>query len=422
MATGQVILDVAVILVAARVGAALFESFGQPGVIGEIVAGVTLGPTILGALPGDPAAELFPPEALEVLEAIGQLGLALFMFQIGWELDLQLVRRRERAAMLISIASVVVPFALGLGLATYLHPRYAADVPFWPFALFIGAALSLTAFPVLARLLAQLRMSQTPTGSLVLSAAAVDDVLGWTALAIALAVLSSGGPWDYVRIVLETAILVLFVAYFLRPLFARLAHAASPVSQGLIVPLALGTAYATDAIGIHFVFGAFLAGVAMPRPQRESAAEGTRQTILVTASLLVPIYFVGSGMAVDIPGLDPGDAGVFLLILGAACVGKFAGALAGGRIAGVRGREAVAIAVLLNTRGLIEIVLLTVGRDAGLIDDRLFTLFALMAIATTLATAPILRRAAPGLRSPAVDDDGARREAGAVRTGPVAGG
>ena len=127
-------------------------------------------------------------------------------------------------------------------------------------------------------------------------------------------------------------------------------------------------------------------------------------------------------MAVDIPGLDPGDAGVFLLILAAACLGKFAGALAGGRVAGVRGREAVAIAVLLNTRGLIEIVLLTVGRDAGLIDDRLFTLFALMAIATTLATAPILRRVAPGLRTPALDDDGARREAGAVRTGPVAGG
>ena len=192
MTSGQVILDVAVILVAARIGAALFESLGQPGVIGEIVAGITLGPTILGAFPGDPSAGLFPPEAVEVLQGIGQLGLALFMFQIGWELDLDLVRRRERAAMLISLASVVVPFTLGIGLATYLHPRYAADVPFWPFALFVGAALSLTAFPVLARLLAQLGLSQTPTGSLVLSAAAVDDILGWTALAIALAALSSG--------------------------------------------------------------------------------------------------------------------------------------------------------------------------------------------------------------------------------------
>jgi Kef-type K+ transport system membrane component KefB len=400
MAAGQVILDVAVILVAARVGAALFESLGQPGVIGEIVAGVTLGPTILGAFPGDPSSDLFPPDAVEVITGIGQLGLALFMFQIGWELDLRLVRRRERAAMLISIASVLVPFALGIGLATYLHPRYAADVPFWPFALFTGAALSLTAFPVLARLLEQLRISHTPTGSLVLSAAAVDDVLGWTALAIALAVLASGGPWDYVRIVLETAIIVLVVAFLLRPLFRRLIHTPSPVLQGLIVPLALATAYATEAIGIHFVFGAFLAGVAMPRLEPGSAAESTRHAIFAAASLLVPIYFVASGMAVDIPGLQPGDAGVFLLILGAACLGKFAGALAGGRAAGVRGREAVAIAVLMNTRGLIEIVLLTVGRDAGLIDDRLFTLFALMAIVTTLATAPILRRAAPPVRPP----------------------
>ncbi|MET0686798.1 MAG: cation:proton antiporter [Solirubrobacteraceae bacterium] len=401
MTSGQVILDVAVILVAARIGAALFESLGQPGVIGEIVAGITLGPTILGALPGDPSAGLFPPEALEVLKGIGQLGLALFMFQIGWELDLGLVRRRERAAMLISLASVVVPFTLGIGLATYLHPRYAEDVPFWPFALFVGAALSLTAFPVLARLLAQLGLSQTPTGSLVLSAAAVDDILGWTALAIALAALSSGGPWDYARIVVETAILVAVVVVLLRPLFARLTHSTSPLQQGLVVPLVLGTAYATEAIGIHFVFGAFLAGAVMPRIEQEAAARNTRQAIVAAAALLVPVYFVNSGMAVDIPGLEAGDAGVFLLILGAACVGKFAGAFAGGRAAGVRGREAVAIGVLMNTRGLIEIVLLTVGRDAGLIDDRLFTLFALMAIVTTLATAPILRRTALPAASPA---------------------
>ena len=408
MSTGQVILDVAVILVAARIGGAVFEAIGQPGVIGEIVAGVTLGPTILGAFPGDPAADLFPPEAVEVLTAIGQLGLALFMFQIGWELDLQLVRRRERAALLISLASVLVPFALGIGLAFYLHPRYAEDVPYWPFALFIGAALSLTAFPVLARLLAQLGLSRTPTGSLVLSAAAVDDVLGWTALAIALAVLSSGGPWDYVRIVLETAVLVVFVVVALRPLLARLTSSPSPLQQGLVVPLMLGTAYATEAIGIHFVFGAFLAGAAMPRGRPGADAQGAvRQGILAAAALLVPIYFVGSGMAVDIPGLEAGDAGVFLLILAAACVGKFTGALAGGWAAGVRGREAVAIAVLMNTRGLIEIVLLTVGRDAGLIDDRLFTMFALMAIVTTIATAPLLRRTAPPGR--AASDEGAYR-------------
>ena len=405
MTSGQVILDVAVILVAARIGAALFESFGQPGVIGEIVAGIALGPTILGAFPGDPSAGLFPPEAVDVLQGIGQLGLALFMFQIGWELDLDLVRRRERAAMLISLASVVVPFALGIGLATYLHPRYAEDVPFWPFALFVGAALSLTAFPVLARLLAQLRLSHTPTGSLVLSAAAVDDILGWTALAIALAALASGSPWDYARIVIETALLVAVVVVLLRPLLARLCRSPSPVQQGLVVPLVLGAAYATEAIGIHFVFGAFLAGVVMPRIERESAARHTRQAIVAAAALLVPIYFVNSGMAVDIPGLEAGDAGVFLLILGAACVGKFTGALAGGMAAGVRGREAVAIGVLMNTRGLIEIVLLTVGRDAGLIDDRLFTLFALMAIVTTLATAPILRRTALPAASPDEEAD-----------------
>jgi K+:H+ antiporter len=405
MTAGRILLDIAVILVAARAGAALFERFGQPGVIGEIVAGVALGPTLLGAFPDDPSAALFPADAMEVLKAIGQLGLALFMFQVGWELDLGVVRRRERAALFISLASVVVPFGLGLALAAYLHPRYADDVPFWPFALFIGAALSLTAFPVLARLLAQLRLSRTPTGGLVISAAAIDDVLGWSALAVALAVLASGDAWDYVRIVLETAALVAIVWLVLRPLFRRLVAGDSPVGHALVLPLMLGVAYATEAIGIHAVFGAFLAGAAMPRIEPGSDAARARDGIFAAAALLVPIYFVVSGMGVDIPGLDASDAAVFVLILAAACVGKFSGAFAGGRAAGVPAREAVAIAVLMNTRGLIEIVLLTVGRDAGLIDDRLFTLFSLMAIATTLATAPILRRTAPAAWAP-LDDQG----------------
>jgi Kef-type K+ transport system membrane component KefB len=394
MTTARVLLDVAVILVAAWAGGRLFERIGQPAVIGEIAAGVALGPTLLGALPGDPSESLFPADARAVLTLIGQLGLALFMFAVGWDLNLKVVRRREGAAVSVSVLSILLPFALGLGLAAYLHPEHGTvggePVPFGPFALFIGAALAMTAFPVLARILNEMRLSDTPLGALVLTAAAIDDVIGWTILAVALAALEASSAWEYVRMVVECAAFVTVVLYVVRPLLRRV------TTPALVLPIALAGAYVTDAIGIHAVFGAFLVGVAMPRPQDGEA----RRTLAPVVGVLAPIYFVMSGMAVDIPGLRAADLAAFVLILVAACAGKFFGAYAGARMARIPRRDAAAVGVLMNTRGLIEIVLLTVGRDQGLIDDRLFTLFALMAIATTLLTSPALRRLRrPGIRS-----------------------
>jgi Kef-type K+ transport system membrane component KefB len=400
--TGRILLDVAVILLAARAGGMLFERAGQPGVIGEIAAGVALGPTLLGALPGDPSSALFPGEANEVLRLIGQLGLVLFMFTVGWELDLTLVRRRERAAATVSIASVLLPFALGMALAVHLHPAHdsiaGAPVPFWPFALFVGASLSLTAFPVLARILRETGLAGTELGALVLSAAAVDDILGWSALAFALAALASGGPWDYAQIVLETALFAGLVVFVARPLLRALLRSASPAREALVIPFALAGAYVTDAIGIHAVFGAFLSGAAMPRPGPGVALTELRRLLAGAVGLLAPIYFVTSGMAIDIPGLRKADIGDLGLILAAACAGKFFGAFGGARLARVNVRDAAAIGVLMNTRGVIEIVLLTVGRERGLIDDRLFALLALMAILTTLLTSPLLRAIDPAAR------------------------
>jgi Kef-type K+ transport system membrane component KefB len=388
--TGRILLDVAVILLAARAAGLLFERVGQPAVIGEIAAGIALGPTLLGALPGDPSSALFPGDARSVLELVGDLGLALFMFTVGWDLDLKLVRSRERAAALISVASIVVPFALGIALAAYLHPEHGTvdgqEVPFVPFAIFVGAALSITAFPVLARILQQFGLIGTPMGALVLSAAALDDVVGWTLLAGALAVLASAGAAGYLLIVLETAAFVAAVVLLVRPALRRLVRVGWPGTELLIVAAALGGAYVTDAIGIHSVFGAFAVGAAMPRGEPE-----LRRGLWPAVALLLPVYFVTSGMAVDVPGLQAGDLGALVLIMAAACAGKFLGAFAGARAAGVEAREATAIGILMNTRGLIEIVLLTVGRDRGLIDDRMFTLFALMALATTLLTSPLLR-------------------------------
>lgn len=379
--TGRILLDVAVVLIAARVGGLLFERVGQPGVIGEIAAGVALGPTLLGALPGDPSSSLFPAEASTVLRLLGQLGLVLFMFTLGWDLDLGLVRRRSGTAVMVSVASVVLPFGLGLALAVHLHSAHGSvagvSVPFWPFALFVGASLSMTAFPVLARILQETKLAGTELGALVLSAAAVDDFIGWIALAVALVALASGGVWEYARILVETALFVGVLVLVVRPLLRRLQRRPTPTStlEALVVPLALAGAYATETIGIHAVFGAFLIGTAMPRAAADGVLADVRRRLTAVIALLVPIYFVTSGMTVDIPGLHSGDLADFVLILAAACAGKFLGAFGGARLARVNVRDSACIGVLMNTRGILEIVLLTVGRDQGIIDDRLFTLW-----------------------------------------------
>jgi Kef-type K+ transport system membrane component KefB len=400
--TGRILLDVAVILLAARAGGLLFARAGQPAVIGEIAAGVALGPTLLGALPGDPSSDLFPPGTVDVLRLIGQLGLVLFMFGVGWDLDLQLVRRREGAALTVSVGSTLLPFALGLGLAVYLHPDHdtvaGEAVPFWPFALFVGASLALTAFPVLARILRESGLAATPLGALTLAAA--DDEIGWSVVAVALAALASSGPWDYVRIALESALFVVVAVVVVRPLLHTLLRDPSPAREAVVLPAALAGAYVTEAIGIHAVFGAFLIGTVMPRRADVPALERLGRQLSGAVAVLAPIYFVLSGLLIDIPALRANDLAAFAVIMAAACAGKVLGAYGGARAAGIARRDSVALGVLMNTRGLIEIVLLTVGRDARLIDDRLFTLLALMAIATTLLTSPVLRRIGPRMRDP----------------------
>jgi Kef-type K+ transport system membrane component KefB len=398
-ATGRLLLDVAVVLLAARAGGMLFGRLGQPPVIGELAAGVALGPTVLGAFPGDPSSSLFPAGAQQVLILIGQLGLVLFMFTVGWDLDLKLIGRRRGAAAAVSITSITVPFALGLALAPHLHAAHQSvagtSVPFWPFALFVGAALALTAFPVLARILQETDLSRTQLGGLVLSAAAVDDLVGWSVLAIALGVLASSTAWDYVRILGESVLFIVLTVAVVRPLLKYLLLSASPVREVIPIPAAFVGGYATDAIGIHAVFGAFLIGAAMPRHAHDEGLTALRQSLAPVVALLAPIYFVTAGMTVDIPALRSSDLGDAALILAVACAGKFLGAFAGARVAGIAVRDCAAVGILMNTRGVVTIVLLTVGKDEGLIDDRLYTQLALMAIVTTLMTTPILRRIKP---------------------------
>ena len=410
-ATARLFLDLALILVLARVAGALFARLRQPPVIGEIIVGILLGPTLLGALPGDPSAALFGPQVRGALQIVGQVALALFMFTVGWSLDTSALRRHERTAAAISLTSALVPFALGIAVAVPLHRAHGAGVDFLPFALFIGASMSITAFPVLARILVDRDMAHGRLGALVLTAAAVDDVLGWLLVVVVLAVLASAGAWEGVRVAVELALFVIALLAVVRPALARalgrrqaLIGADRGATAALLVAGTLACAGVTELIGIHFVIGAFAFGLVVPRRLPGAAAlEGARGTIVAVAALLLPAYFVLPGLNVDVTSLTAGDVGELAVIFTLACLGKIGGAVAAARARRVGWHDALAIGALMNTRGLLELVILTIGFEHGVLDRRLFTIMVLMAIATTLLTGPLLSLIQRVARAPEAD-------------------
>ncbi|MFN2496566.1 MAG: cation:proton antiporter [Pseudonocardiaceae bacterium] len=396
-----IFLDIAVVIVAARLMGAAFRRIGQPAVLGEIVAGVLLGPSLLGAFPGDPDLALFPMDARPYLIVIAQLGLVLFMFVVGLEVDLSLVRGRERVALAVSLSSVLLPFGLGLALTTVLYSRHAVvdgrQIEYSALALFLGVAMSITAFPVLARILSERGMHRTPVGVLSLACAAVDDVIAWSLLVVVVAV-SVGGSLGGVGVLLLAttafaALLFLVVRPLLASLVTRYERAGRLTPDVLAVVLAgvLFSAYATEMIGVHAIFGAFMFGVVMPR---RGAAALTRDILQqleqVAVLLLLPVFFVVTGLQVDVTGLGSDGLWQLGLILLAAVAGKFLGAYGAARAQRVPRRQAGALGVLMNTRGLTELVILTVGHQLGVIDDRLFTMLVVMALVTTAMTGPLL--------------------------------
>ena len=398
--TGTVLLDVAVILLVAYAMGRLSARVGQPPVIGQIVGGILLGPTLLGAMPGNLSAALFPAAVVSQLHVIGQLGLSVFMFTVGWDLDLTKVRRHAHAAGVISAASITLPFALGLALAAALYPEHRGPDPsvdYWAFALFIAASLSITAFPVLARILTETGLADTLQGVTTLAAAAVDDVVGWTTLAMILAFVASGGVWGYTQVLGETMVFAWAMIRLVRPGLHRLIRrpAVEALGPKVTVPVVLAgivaSSYVTEAIGIHAVFGAFLFGAVMPRWDGVGALAALRRALRPVIVALLPVYFVVSGLAVDLTQLTSTDMWYLGLILMIAVLGKFGGAFAAARLEGFGSHDAAAVGVLMNTRGLIEIVLLTIGLDRGIIDQQVFSLLVLMALMTTVAAPPALR-------------------------------
>jgi Kef-type K+ transport system membrane component KefB len=391
------VAQVLVILAVTRACGLLAGRVGQPQVVGEMLAGILLGPSLLGALAPGPAAALFPPSSLGTLSALSQIGMVLFMFLVGLELDTASLREQGQAAILTSHVSIVFPFALGATLALALYGRFAPHgIPFFVFALFLGAAMSVTAFPVLARILAERGLLRTPLGTLAISAAAVDDVTAWMMLAAIVATVRSSSSTAAAWV--PPVGLVLFVAgmYLVRKALRRGVAAAferGGLGRGLmgaLVVLALAGAWITDAIGVHALFGAFVVGLALAHERRVAQAARERMEDLLVVVLL-PLYFAFTGLRTRLELLMEGRAwGWAAAILAVAVAGKLGGSALAAWLSGVPRRDALALGALMNTRGLMELVILNVGLDLGVLSPALYAMMVLMAVTTTVMTQPLL--------------------------------
>jgi Kef-type K+ transport system membrane component KefB len=398
MAHSPLLLQLIVILGCARILGLLLRFFGQPMVIGEMLAGLILGPVVFGAVAPALHAAIFQRSSLPELDAISQLGLVLFMFIVGAELRLPAGAKAQIvAAVWIGVLSVVFPMALGFAVAVPLHPLLAPPgVTFWPFALFMAAAMSITAFPVMARILKDRGETQTRIGRLSLTGAAVADVFSWVMLAVVVVLAGSASDWSRIaRMVGGLAALCALLFGVLRPmlswLLARFARDGRPAGA-LLAALLIGTfasSYTTAWLGVHPVFGAFLFGACLPRDDRllHFLIERIEH---VAVLVLMPVFFALAGLNTSPDAFAGAGLGNLLLIVLVAIVGKIIGGSLGARIAGEPWRPALAIGSLMNARGLMELIVMKVGLDAGLIGRPLFTMLLVMAIVTTVMTGPLL--------------------------------
>jgi len=394
------LLQIILILSTARIVGRLFRRFHQPQVMGEMMAGILLGPSLLGWLAPGIFSIVFPSQSLDFINALSQVGLVIFMFQVGLELDPRVLRRLGYRVVAISNASIVVPFVLGVLLAAFLKPVLSKPgVTSLAFTLFFGAAMSITAFPVLARILSDHRLLHTRLGTLAITCAAVDDISGWCILAALLITVKAAGSITAIWLALALTLLYLAVMIFImRPLVRRFQNdldRQDTISQdrlAVILIIALSSSLTTQWLGIHPLFGAFVAGAIMPKH------EGFNRALIgrlydSAVVLLLPMFFVYTGLRTKLGLLDQGwmwaVCGIIILV---AIAGKFGGSTISARMAGIPWREAGALGILMNTRGLMELVLLNIGLEIGVISQTVFTMLVIMAIVTTLMTAPILDR------------------------------
>jgi Kef-type K+ transport system membrane component KefB len=392
----HILLILVVVIVTGRAIGSLFLVFQQPPVIGEVIAGILLGPSFLGRIAPEVSTYLLPPSVAPLLGVIAQLGIIFYMFKVGLELNLELLQKRAHAMVAISHASIIVPFLLGTLLALYLYPRLSSsDVPFTNFALFLGVAMSITAFPVLARILTDRQMSKTGIGVIALMCAATDDATAWCLLALVVGVTQA-------RVGGALLVTVLTLAYLgsmlvvVQPLVKRYMSSSGkrPLPQGLVAlafTALLLSALTTECIGIHAIFGAFLLGAVIPHDSA-LARDLTAKLEDLVAIVLLPAFFAFTGMRTQV-GLVTGVeqwviCGVIILV---ATIGKFGGSLAAARLTGLSWRHAATLGLLMNTRGLVELIVLNIGLDLHILSPALFAMMVIMALVTTFATTPLLQ-------------------------------
>jgi Kef-type K+ transport system membrane component KefB len=391
------VLQIIAIIIVARIFGYFFRKIGQPSVIGEILAGIVLGPSVVGMYFPEFSAFLFPVSSLANLQFLSQIGLILFMFVVGMELDLNVLRNKAADAIVISHASIIFPFSLGVGLSYFVYTRFApADVHFLSFALFMGIAMSITAFPVLARIVQERGLTKTRLGAIVITCAAADDVTAWCLLAMVIAVVKAGSAYSaFFTIVMALAYVIIMlklVQPFLKRYGAKHSDKESlskPVVAVFFITMLL-SAYATEIIGIHALFGAFMAGVIMPANVhfRSLFIEKLEDVSLV---LLLPLFFVFTGLRTQIGLLnEPYLWKICALIILVAVVGKFLGSALAARFTGQNWRDSLSIGALMNARGLMELVVLNIGYDLGVLSPEIFAMLVLMALATTFMTGPAL--------------------------------
>jgi Kef-type K+ transport system membrane component KefB len=394
---GVLLMQLIVIILAARTIGAVFLRIGQPAVTGEMLAGILLGPSLLGLVLPQAQAFLFPAASLGALSLLSQIGVLLFMFVVGIEVDLQHLRKKAQAAVLVSHASIIVPFFLGAAVSLLIYQSLApATITFSAFALFMGIAMSITAFPVLARILEERRLTRTPLGVIAIACAAVDDITAWCMLAVVVAMVKADGLAAASLTIALALVFIFAMLLVVRPQAARLLRVEGfdeTHSKGLVAGVLIfvfASALLTEAIGIHALFGAFLAGVVMPS---NSKLRGFLRERLETFSavFLLPLFFAFTGLRTQIGLLD--DWPSWLLCAGliaVAIAGKLGGSMLAARWTGMGWKDSFSIGVLMNTRGLVELIVLNIGYDLGILSPRIFTMMVLMALVTTFMTGPIL--------------------------------
>lgn len=391
------LLQIIVIIAFARLFGFIFTKIGQPAVIGEIVAGLVLGPSVIGLFFPEINQFLFPPASLSTLQFISQIGLILFMFIIGMELDLKAISKQAYDAVIISHASIIIPYTLGMGLAYFLYTKYApAGISFLSFALFMGIAMSITAFPVLARILQEKGLIRSKLGTMALTCAAADDLTAWCILAAVIALVKSGSSLSVFYTIGLSVAYVLLMLKVVRPFLERLGHVytsrkkmQTPIIAFIFMILIVST-YITSIIGIHALFGAFIAGVIMP------SSINFRKIVIdkiedVSIILLLPLFFVITGLRTQIGLLNEGHLwATFGWIILVAVAGKFGGSALAGRMVGQSWKDSLSIGVLMNTRGLMQLIVLNIGYDLGILSPEIFAMMVLMALVTTFMTGPAL--------------------------------